>query len=180
MEPNRGVDRIYLRALAAPESAGYNGGMKRKMGTFSADCEVASHAHRHHWATVKGALVDTGSEHTWIARSTLMHLGVVPEKQERFMMANGEVLTRDIGFAVLRVAGRITTDEIVFALPGDFEILGARTMEGLNLTVDPRGKRLIPAGPHPAASGRRELVGRAVGGELVGVVDELGVEGMLA
>jgi hypothetical protein len=32
-------------------------------------------------------------------------------------------------------------DEIVFAQEGDMQLLGARTMEGLNLIVDSRRKR---------------------------------------
>jgi hypothetical protein len=42
-------------------------------------------------------------------------------------------------------------DEVVFAEPGDQTLLGARTLEGLNLTVDAGRKRLVAAGPMPAA-----------------------------
>ena len=34
---------------------------------------------------------------------------------------------------------------------GDMVLLGARTLEGLNLAVDPRQKKLVAAGPFPAA-----------------------------
>ncbi len=44
-----------------------------------------------------------------------------------------------------------TTDEVVFAAKGDLLLLGARTLEGLNLRVDPLRKELIEAGPVPAA-----------------------------
>jgi hypothetical protein len=50
------------------------------------------------------------------------------------------------------VGDRFTIDEVVFARPGDLRILGARTLEGLNLAVDPARKRLIAAGPMPAAA----------------------------
>ena len=66
-------------------------------------------------------------------------------------MANGEVITRSVGFAVLRVNKHFTIDEVVFAEPGDLLLLGARTLEGLNLTVDAGRKRLVAAGPVPAA-----------------------------
>ena len=44
-----------------------------------------------------------------------------------------------------------TIDEIVFAEPGDPALLGAGTLEGLNLTVAAAGKKRVAAGPLPAA-----------------------------
>jgi len=38
-------------------------------------------------------------------------------------------------------------DYVVFAEPGDKILLGARSLEGLNLRVDAQRKQLIPAGP---------------------------------
>ena len=66
-------------------------------------------------------------------------------------MANGEVITRSIGFAVIQVGKEITTDEVVFAQKGDLLLLGARTLEGLNMKVDPRNKKLVASGPFVAA-----------------------------
>ena len=67
------------------------------------------------------------------------------------MMANGEVITRNVGFAALWVEKHFTIDEVVFAGPGDLLLPGARMLEGLNLTVDSRRKRLVAAGPLPVA-----------------------------
>ena len=66
-------------------------------------------------------------------------------------MADGRVLTRDVGFVIVHVAGRTTIDEVVFGQPNDLTILGARSMEGLNLRVDPRTRQLVSAGPIVAA-----------------------------
>ena len=66
-------------------------------------------------------------------------------------MANGEVITRSVGFAILRVGKTFTIDEVVFGEPGDQTLLGARTLEGLNLVVDPAQKKLVASGPLPAA-----------------------------
>jgi len=68
-----------------------------------------------------------------------------------FLMANGVMVTRNVGFAILRIGDAITTDEVVFAQSGDLCLLGSRTLEGMNLRVDPRAKRLVAAGPIPAA-----------------------------
>lgn len=116
------------------------------MGTFYADCAVINPSNRSYRAEVRKALVDTGSEHTWISQTTLLSLGVAPEKEERFTLANGQAVMRYVGFAVLEANGKRTVDEVVFAQPGDLELLGARTMSGLNLVIDPRGERLVDGG----------------------------------
>jgi predicted aspartyl protease len=66
-------------------------------------------------------------------------------------MANGEIITRSVGYAVLRVDKYETIDEVVFAQKGDLALLGARAMEGMNVHVDPRRKRLVATGPVIAA-----------------------------
>lgn len=68
-----------------------------------------------------------------------------------FVMANGKTLTRNIGFAILRIGDDFTIDEVVFAQEGDLCLLGARTLEGMNLRVDSRAKKLVAGGPLPAA-----------------------------
>ena len=96
--------------------------------------------------------MDTGSEYTWIPSAKLEKIGVKREKKDlRFVMANGEVVTRSVGFAIVRVGKEFTIDEVVFAEPGDMILLGARTLEGLNLTVNSAQKKLVAAGPLPAA-----------------------------
>lgn len=124
----------------------------KSVGTFYVGCKVENHVHRHRSARVPRLMVDTGSEFTWIAASVLESIGVKPEKRDlRIAMANGQIVTRHVGFAVLYVDKALTTDEVVFAQSGDMQLLGARALEGLNLRVDPRAKRLVPGGPIPAA-----------------------------
>jgi len=122
------------------------------MGRFYIGCRVENHVHRDRGVRIAKALVDTGSEYTWIPGAKLEQIGVVREKKDiRFAMANGEVITRSVGFAILRVGKEFTIDEVVFAEPGDMALLGARTLEGLNLAVDSAHKKLVAAGPLPAA-----------------------------
>jgi hypothetical protein len=52
------------------------------------------------------------------------------------------------------VGGFETVDEVVFGHAGDLTLLGARTLAGFGATIDPRRKRLAPAGAHLAAPGR--------------------------
>lgn len=122
------------------------------MGTFHVGCKVENHVERSRSVRIAKALVDTGSEHTWIPADRLEKIGVVREKKDlRFVMVNGELVTRSVGFAILRIGKSFTIDEVVFAEPGDQTVLGARTLEGLNLRVDSARKKLVAAGPLPAA-----------------------------
>ena len=122
------------------------------MGAFYTSCRVENHVDRKKYIRVPKLLVDTGSEYTWIPTAKLEKIGVKREKKDvRFVMANGELVTRSVGFAILRVANNFTIDEVVFAEAGDLALLGARTLEGLNLTVDSSRKKLVAAGPLPAA-----------------------------
>ena len=122
------------------------------MGTFYTGCVVENHLNRRRLVRIPKLLVDTGSEHTWISEASLEKIGVVREKKDLpFVMANGQQITRSVGFAILRVGEHFTIDEVVFGEPGDLLLLGARTLEGLNLAVDARRKQLVAAGPLPVA-----------------------------
>ena len=90
---------------------------------------------------------------TWLPEALLRSLGVeVFKRDQRFVMANGQVITRDIGIALLRCGDFKTVDEVVFARPCDLALLGAHTLEGFNAVVDLKRKQLVAAGPMPAAA----------------------------
>ncbi|HET6757396.1 MAG TPA: hypothetical protein VFH21_07280 [Burkholderiales bacterium] len=107
-------------------------------------------------------LVDAGSEYTWAPVRSLERIGVQREKKDvAFVLANGQQVTRSIGFAIIRLDKYFTVDEVVFAEPGDLQLLGARTLEGLNLTIDPTHNRVVADGPVLAASPVRFRANRA-------------------
>ena len=113
---------------------------------------MENHVDRTKGAAVSRALVDTGSEYTWVPEKILQKIGVGIEKKDlTFTMANGQQISRNVGFAIIRINKHFTIDEVVFAEPGDLTLLGARTLEGLSLVVDPQRKKLVAAGPIPAA-----------------------------
>ena len=97
-------------------------------------------------------MVDTGSEYTWVPRDVLGALGIAVERVLQFVTADGRVIAREPGYAVVHAGGARTADEVVFAEPGDMTLLGAHSIEGMNLRVDLRTKQLVPAGPAPAAA----------------------------
>ena len=122
------------------------------MGTFYVGAQIENHSDRKKSVKVSRMLVDTGSEHTWLPKSTLEKIGVSIEKKDvSFIMANGTIITRNVGFAIIKVNKSFTIDEVVFAEKGDLILLGARTLEGLNLAVNSAKKKLVASGPIPAA-----------------------------
>jgi len=122
------------------------------MRTFNVSCRIANIMDRTRSVEISKLLVDTGSEYTWVSAELLETIGINREKKDlHFVMANGEQVTRSVGFAILYVENAFTIDGVVFAEPGDLLLLGARTLEGMNLTVDSRLKKLVAAGPLPAA-----------------------------
>jgi predicted aspartyl protease len=66
-------------------------------------------------ASVANVMVDTGSEYTWLPEELLARLGVAPVRIDRFQTADGRILDRSVGFAMLYAAGRSAPSIVVFA-----------------------------------------------------------------
>jgi len=126
--------------------------MPDDMGTFRVDVEIENPARPGARRTLASVLVDTGAELSWVPAEVLESLGVARNNQWQFRQADGTVLERWTGIVVIGVGGRRTGDDVVFGEPGDLVLLGARTLEGLNVRVEPATKRLVDAGPAPAAA----------------------------
>lgn len=126
------------------------------MGVFRVDCEIVNPRQPRRGARVRQLLVDSGSEFTWVPGDVLARIGIsMVKKDQLFIMANGQTVTRSVGYAIIRAADFETIDEVVFAQPGDLSLLGSRTLEGFGAHVDARNKRLVAAGPHLAATPSR-------------------------
>ena len=93
-----------------------------------------------------------GAGTSTVAQLVAHALGIERVKTLRLRQADGSALTRWTGGVIVRVAGVETWDEVVFGERGDLTLLGARSLEGLNLRVDPVTMQLIDAGPAPAAA----------------------------
>ena len=126
--------------------------MLDQMGLFRTTIEIRNWERQGSpWRLLRETLVDTGSEYTWIPRPVLEELGIIPRRQQGFIVADGRRIDRDIGYALVRAGGSEAPDLVVFAEPGDMSLLGAHSLEGLNLKIDPVRKELVPAGPVIAA-----------------------------
>ena len=121
------------------------------MGIFRTTLSLAAMTAPDERRDLVDVLVDTGSEYNWLPTALLLELGVVPVRIDRFETADGRVLEREIGFALLYAGGRSTATIVVFAQEGDMVLLGAHGLEGMNLRVDLVRRELIPAGPVPVA-----------------------------
>jgi predicted aspartyl protease len=125
--------------------------MADEMGTFRVSIEIENPGRPGTRIEVRDVLVATGAELSSVPKALLQSLGVERRKGGRFRQADGTVLERVTGYAIIRAGGTETVDEVVFGEPGDLVLLGARTLEGLNLRIDPVTKQFVDAGPAPAA-----------------------------
>jgi predicted aspartyl protease len=126
--------------------------MADHMGAFRTGVEIENPARPGERAGIPNVLVATGAELSWFPARDLDALGIQRLKLMRFRQADGTVVERWTGGAIVYAAGTSTVDEVVFGEPEDLTLLGSRTLEGLNVTIDPVFKRFVDAGPAPAAA----------------------------
>ena len=123
------------------------------MGTFSHPIEVFS-ADGNRSITVD-ALVDTGTAYTHLPAPLLRELGLAPARKIPARLPEGGGVEEEIGEVRGRLQGIELTTIVVFDAADRPARLGAYTLTGAALAVDPAGQRLIPTlvrRPH-----RREL-----------------------
>lgn len=90
------------------------------------------------------ATVDTGAAYTTLPAHTLRELGIEPMGKRRFLLADGRRIEMDFGEARATVDGENVTTLVVFGEDDGPALLGAYTLEGLALAVDPVEQRLVP------------------------------------
>ena len=89
-------------------------------------------------------LVDTGASYTIVPGSMLRGLGIEPVDTITLTMADGRRAELPIGEARAGVDGRDAFTLVVFGPDEARALLGAYTLEGLRLAVDPVQRRLVP------------------------------------
>ncbi len=116
------------------------------MGVFRVPIEIGDFAGAR-FETVS-ALVDTGATYTMMPRSVLASLGINPEWRRTFALADGREREFEMAHATVRLDGATTTTIAVFGEEGAAPTLGAYTLEGFGLAVDPSGQRLVELAGH--------------------------------
>jgi hypothetical protein len=93
------------------------------MGTIRVDIEIQNPARPGEHA-LESVVVDTGAELSWVPAELLESLGIPRVSARRFRLTDGSVSDQPTGE------------------PGDLVLLGARSLEGLNLRLQPVTKVL--------------------------------------
>jgi clan AA aspartic protease len=90
------------------------------------------------------ALVDTGATYTSIPAEVLNRLGVKPEEERTFVLANGEQVQYGTAWVRIRIDGREQPTLVIFGVSGSDALVGAFTLEGYGLSADSVNQRLVP------------------------------------
>ncbi len=90
------------------------------------------------------ATVDTGAAYTTLPASLLNELGIEPMGKRTFLLADGRRVEMDYGQAWATIDGESVVTIVVFGEDDAPPLLGAYTLEGLALAVDPTSQRLVP------------------------------------
>ena len=112
------------------------------MGTFTVTIEIGNPQGQEFEQL--DALVDTGATLTTVPASLLASLGVTAARRGTFRLANGQSVEMEMGETRVRVEGLETSTWVLFGEEGAPVLLGALTLEGLLLGVDPFNRRLVP------------------------------------
>ena len=112
------------------------------MGTFNVTIQIGNLGGAH-FENVE-VMADTGAITTVIPSTILAGLGIGPTRRETFEYAGGQRVELDMAQANARVEGKETITWVIFGEEGMAALLGAYTLEGARLGVDPYNQRLIP------------------------------------
>jgi predicted aspartyl protease len=111
------------------------------VGTFHETIAVGDFEGTHS-ETVE-ALVDTEATYTSVPSDILEGLGVVPQEERPFFLANGQRVTYGLAWVRIRLEGREEPTLVISGDIGSQAILGAFTLEGFGLGVDAVNQRLV-------------------------------------
>ncbi len=89
-------------------------------------------------------LVDSGAVYSLIPGFVLERLGIAPHSTREFVLANGEVISRRLATATFEYEGLRGDSMVIVGEPGDDPLLGATTLEGFGLVLDPFRRELRP------------------------------------
>ena len=92
-------------------------------------------------------LVDTGATDCLVPRRHLEAIGLVPEAQRRYGLADGSEIRLDIAGGKIEFMGETTWGTIVFGDENAEPLLGVTALESVGIEVDQRNQTLhrLPA-----------------------------------
>ena len=114
------------------------------MGVFRESVHLA-HPAKPRRPIILEALVDTGATYSWIPEEILKRLKIKPIESRPLKIADGNIIERKLGLALVTVRGKTMPTPVLFGDRGSEPLLGAVTLEELGLGVDPIHRTLVPA-----------------------------------
>ncbi len=89
-------------------------------------------------------LVDSGAVFSVAPAPLLESIGIVPDDEQSFTLANGEKVVRKTGDAYFVYEGKGGYAKVIFGDEDDSNLLGAMTLETCALVLDPLKRQLKP------------------------------------
>lgn len=89
-------------------------------------------------------LVDSGAIYSVVPAKTLKSLGLSPQREQEFTLADGTKVKRKIGYALFELNGQQAPSPVIFGKRGDSTLIGAVTLEAMGLMLDPFKRKLRP------------------------------------
>ena len=89
------------------------------------------------------ALVDTGASYSMFPRRMLERLGIEKRFILPFEQADGSVINRDVGLAVLVINDAESPMRVIFGEDGADSLIGSNALQEFLLLIDPVGEQLI-------------------------------------
>lgn len=91
-------------------------------------------------------LVDSGAQYTLLPEAVWKRIGLTARRRQRFRLADGTPMEREIANCTIRLAefGETPTP-VILGQTGDVALLGAVTLEELGLVLNPFTRTLHPA-----------------------------------
>ena len=113
------------------------------MGLTYVDGRVRATGSRQRARSVR-FLVDSGAVYSVLRRPDWRALGLSPERELDFVLADGTTLTRGVSECTFELEGRKATSPVVLGESEDEALLGAVTLETLGLMLNPLSRTLQP------------------------------------
>jgi clan AA aspartic protease len=90
-------------------------------------------------------MVDSGSFYTVLPKRLVIKLGIKPEFDQQFSLADGTNIKRQIGNAFITFQDKRIAAPVILGEKEDTALMGALTLENLGLILNPFTRKLHPA-----------------------------------
>lgn len=90
-------------------------------------------------------LVDSGAFYTVLPQKIVEKLGVKPDYEQEFSLADGTAIKRKIGSAFIKFQDKEMASPVVLGEKDDTALMGTLTLESFGLILDPFKRKLYKA-----------------------------------